>query len=545
MFNLKSDNSRIWIIISLFAVFLVTYVSFYPSLCNGFVNWDDGMYLTGNRLVHQLSWQSLNKIFMSIHVVNYHPLALLSYAVEYRFFGMDNAFFYHATNLALHLINALLVFWLIYLLSGSTPVSFIAAVLFGIHPMHVESVAWISERRDVLYTVFFLGSMISYLYYLKKWDRKYYDISLVLFIASCMSKAMGVTLPAILLLLDYLKFRKIDKKTLLEKVPFFIVAFAFLIVTVLAWVIIQRVGVSRSQGFANNFPFAVYDVIFYVKKAFIPAKLSCFYPYPDEPVYSAKQLLFIAVTFLSLSGLIVFSGKFTRKVIFGTLFFIISVFLVLNFFGSQQPIAADRYTYVPYIGLFYIAAEGFGWLYTKKAAYRVPLVIISACIITALSVQTWQRCHVWRDSTALWSDALRKYPNELACNNLGVAYRDTGDYDGAMLQFNQAISINQVRAGPYNNRGTVYSIKGDYDMAIKDFKKALELDPGLPIAHQNLGLCYKQKKEYEKAITEFTKSIMLDPEAVLPYYGRAECYRLLGKPLKSKADILKAKEIGP
>ena len=196
------------LLISICLILVITYIAFYPSLENDFVNWDDGAMVKENKKIQTLSLQN----FASFHKTSlYHPLVDLSYAIEYHFFKLT-PLAYHTTNLILHMLNCLLVFWVIYLLSDKIFVSLSVALFFGIHPLHVESVAWITERKDVLYALFFLGGLISYIYYLKKGDKKDYYISLSLFILSLLSKSMAITFPLVLVLCDYILNKKFEKE---------------------------------------------------------------------------------------------------------------------------------------------------------------------------------------------------------------------------------------------------------------------------------------------------------------------------------------------
>ena len=198
---------KIKIIIPAFLIIIVTLISFYPSLKNDFTNWDDNLYVTENSTIRSLSPTNLKKISTAFFVTHYQPVTMFSYLLEYHFFKL-NPFNYHLTNLILHLLNCLLVFWVIYLLSASIPVACLTALLFGIHPLQVESVAWISERKNLLYVFFFLGAMISYLYYLGKGKKlKYFLLCLGLFILALLSKSLAFTFPLVLLLLDYFLFQ--------------------------------------------------------------------------------------------------------------------------------------------------------------------------------------------------------------------------------------------------------------------------------------------------------------------------------------------------
>ena len=220
----KMKNHKI--ILSLCLILAILAISLFPSLKNDFINWDNQQYTTKNKTITELSWRNIETIFDRTYMGHYHPLTLLSYSLEYRFFKL-NPFAYHLTNLILHLLNGLLVFWLILMLKGGVLTSLVVSLLFGIHPLHVESVAWIFERKDLLYSFFFLGSLIVYLAYLKTRGVRYYALSLFLFLLSLFLKSMAVTLPFVLVLCDTLLHRKIDRKCLIEKIPFLVTAFIF------------------------------------------------------------------------------------------------------------------------------------------------------------------------------------------------------------------------------------------------------------------------------------------------------------------------------
>ena len=261
-------------------ILVIVSLSFLPSLKCGLVNWDDDRYLSNTPAVQSLSLTTVKEASTSFFIGHYQPLTILSYALDYHFYKL-NPYHYHLTNLILHLLNSLLVFYLIYLLSGNIIVSFITAILFGLHPLHVESVAWVSERKDVLYSFFFLLSCITYLYYLTKGNKhKYYILSLFLFLCSLLSKSMAVTLPLLLLLIDYYLKRKPNKTLLLDKIPYFFLSIIFGIIAIFGVGIRPKVGFSLFGALSA----ASYATVFYLGKLFLPIKLSCLYPdYSFEP----------------------------------------------------------------------------------------------------------------------------------------------------------------------------------------------------------------------------------------------------------------------
>ena len=328
---------------------LITAGSLFPSIQNKFTNWDDGEYVTENTLIRDISPASIKGMFVEPVSSNFHPLTIFSFAVEYKFAGL-NPFFYHLTNLVIHLLNTGFVFLFIYLLCRNGPVAFLTALLFGIHPLHVESVAWISERKDVLYTFFYLSSLIAYIRYLERANAGAYVLSFLLFILSCLAKSMAVTLPAVLLLIDYYRSGKLTRGNIIAKVHFFAVSAAVSFIAVMT----QRAQevIERTQevfGSLMNVYVAVKGICFYLWKIIIPVHLSAIYPMPPA-VRGGELALDIAVV-AALSLAIYFSRKKSRIYIFGGLFFLITILPVLKFIPIGNAIfAADRYTYVPSIG---------------------------------------------------------------------------------------------------------------------------------------------------------------------------------------------------
>ena len=299
--------NKIKIVFLLFLILIISLPAFLPCLKNGFV-WDDRQYLIENSAVQALSFKNVTRIFTSFTEGNYHPVTFLSYLLEFHFFKLNPAG-YHLINLILHLFNSLLVFWLFMLLTRSSAVSFITSILFAIHPLHVESVAWVSGRKDVLYAFFFITAIISYLYYLKK--RKgnaFYLLSLFLFILSVLSKSMAVSLPLVLFLIDYLSGRKFDKTALLDKVPFFVLSIVF---AVIGFVSQYTGGAVRQEPLVlyDSILNACYAVVFYLNKALAPVKLACFYPYPGKiekliSFLGLCMILFILIKLLPMADLV-------------------------------------------------------------------------------------------------------------------------------------------------------------------------------------------------------------------------------------------------
>ena len=511
------------IILSLCLVLAVLSISYLPCLKNDFINWDDQQYVTENKLIMEWSGGNIETIFNSFYMGHYHPLTLLSYSLEYRFFKL-NPLIYHLTNLILHLMNGLLVFLFIFLLRGEVLTSLMVSLLFGIHPLHVESVAWISERKDVLYSFFFLGSMVVYLKYLKTKGGKYYFLSLILFFLSLLSKSMAATLSVVLFLCDYLLHRKFDRKCLIEKIPFLAMAFIFGIIALFAQESSGMTGPKSSLSFFKNI-FIFCEVLgSYFSKLILPIKLSCLYPSVKgiEGPWSYVYLPVI-VGFLITGIVLIILGKY-KNVTFGIFFFFATTLPVLPI-----KIVADRYTYIPSIGLFFIAAEGFSWLYRSRTERIKIIKIIAATLLIGIlgtfSYLTWGRCQVWRDSLSLWDDVLKKYPNTpIAYNNRGEAYLRKGDYERAIANYNQALRMDPdyKRANYfYVNRGTAYLMKGDYERAIADYHQALKIKPNDANAYHHRGTAYLYKGDPERAIADFNKALEINSRNAETYFNKA------------------------
>jgi protein O-mannosyl-transferase len=514
--------NRIYLLLG--AVLVLTVVSYWPVLSNHAFVWDDDSYIRNNLLLKTFS---LKEIFSRYIVGNYHPVTILVLAIEYHFFGL-NALGYHAVSLLLHLLNVLLVFYALLLLSQKAEVALVAALLFGIHPLHVESVAWASELKDMLYTFFFLAAYVFYLKYINSLHKKFYVFALILFLLSLLSKAMAASLPVILLLTDYFKGRKINKPVLIEKAPFFILAVTLGVIAVFA----QNVS-SELPDFASPLPhrlvYASYGFITYLVKLLIPHHLSAFYPYPDKNTDVVEMIYYVFLV-LGLIGVVIYSIRFSKIIFFGFGFFAVTVFLVLQLLPVGRAIMADRYSYIPSIGIFYLAGEGFYYSWKNKSKW-LTIIVLSAFAIF-FSVKTFDRCGIWKNEIVLWNDVIRQYEKvPLAYLNRGITYAKENEYDKAIEDLTKAIQLdtNYTKAyynyaKAYYNRGNAYADKQKFDLALKDFNKCIELNPKYTQAYFNRGNIYSDRQEYDKAMADFSKAIELNPGEAKPYLNRGFIY---------------------
>jgi hypothetical protein len=368
-------------------------------LSNGFTNWDDDKYITGNPLIKGPDW---NAIFTEASASNYHPFTMLSLAFNYTISGAD-PFSYHLVNWLLHILNTALVFFFIYKISGKKNyVAAFASLIFGLHPMHVESVAWVSERKDVLYTFFFLLALLQYWRFLEIGKRSNIIFCFVFFILSLLSKPAAVILPVVLLLLDYWKGRSFKWKMLVEKIPFFIMSFVFGFITVKVQTADAIVSFDIYPLWSRFF-FACYTIMIYTVRFFVPYPLSAFHPYPSVDALGLS--VWLSPIFIIALAVLLWLKRKDRLLVFSLLFFIVNLLLVAQFVSVGLTIVSERYTYVPYIGLSFLTGM---WL--EKYLITSSNMFIKAVpfgIAIVFGIISFQRTKVWKDGDTLWADVIR------------------------------------------------------------------------------------------------------------------------------------------
>jgi protein O-mannosyl-transferase len=518
-----------WILIGL--ILLVTAIAYSNSVTNGFVNWDDDLYVYKNQDIRNLDGPALYEFFTGYFGKMYAPVTMISYALDYKMGELDPAT-YHRTNLILHLLNVSLVFYLLYLLTGQTAIAFISALLFGIHPLHVESVAWISERKDLLYSFFYLCGLITYIWFLdKKRERKYYFLTILFFLLSLLSKSAAVTFPLILLLIGYYKGEKLAFKDNLNKIPFFLMAVGFGILSLLSQKVIGTT-VDYVQGYTilDRVFLGAYSFAFYLVKSIFPSGLSALHPMPMKPggmlpvSYYLSIVAVLGFFWLLVKAIRSKTNEILKKdVLFGLLFFLFTIALIL-LIPVGQAVVAERYTYLPYIGIFmifgrfylYFKQKGFPSFPKLKNWYTVFIVIA----MVAFTGITYSRNRVWKDTVSLFSDVIEKHPDAgLAYNNRGNIRVQQKDFKGAMEDFNRAIDWKFGDA--YNNRGILRIRIGDYKNAIEDFNKA-EMDVKLDKAkvYYNRGIAKLNLGNFKGAETDFGSAIQIDSRYSDAYSNR-------------------------
>jgi tetratricopeptide (TPR) repeat protein len=533
----------------LIAILIITFIAFLPSLSNQFITtWDDNVYVTENPMITHLNWESIRGFFTTQRNGTYVPLPLLTWAVEFKLFGL-NPFPYHLDNLLLHLLCTLLVFYFFRLLRLPSIYAALGALFFGIHPMHVESVVWVTERKDLLFCLFYLGSLIIYIKFILSENRKliFFLLTLLLFVFSLFSKIQAVSLPLSLFLLDYWFNRPLKWKLIYEKIPFFILSLIF---GLGGYFILQNLGgidIHDPFSLPERILLALYSLSAYIVKLILPLNLSCHYPYPVIPGETLPVLFYLNLVFLlGLAILILLTVRKTRAVVFGVLFFLFNVMFLLQFMRAGEAYQADRFSYISYIGLFFIVAWGAYKFASRNKSRQMIITGLSIFVTAFFFTNTYARCKDWKDSITLWNDVISKYDNApIAYDNRGVAYGELGQWDNTIADFSRAIEIDPGYAKAYYDRGIAYGNLSQWNLAIVDFSKAIEIDQKYTDAFSDRGNAYSNLGQLDKAIADFSKAIEIDPGNSIAYYDRGNAHSNLGQWNEAIADYSRAIKIDP
>ena len=525
----------------LFGILVLTFGAYVPSLGNGYVNWDDNYYVTLNPLV---AHPTVGGLLTTQVAANWHPLTIASLALNYRLSGFDPAS-YHWLNLLLHLANTGLVFVFVRALSrGRFWTTVVTGLFFGIHPLHVESVAWIAERKDVLYAFFYLIALIAYLRYVDLGRRLWLGVAFGAGVLSLASKPAAVVLPLSFFAIDYFRRRPLRPGLLLEKIPFLALAVAGGILTVSVQRSLGALEAPHAWSPLQRAMFAAYGTVMYVAKMFVPVGLSAIYPYPPS---SARSLppqfpLALAAVAVALPAL-VYLFRRNRPVLFGLAFFFINIALVLQLVTVGTAVMAERYTYLPYIGLFFALSW---WLDERGLApWRAALAACFLLLGLLSLVQTWKRSEVWHDPETFWTDAIQKHPGQIvvAYTNRGNYYRRAGRLEEARRDYRQALAMNPRVASNWYNQAVVFAKLGSEDSAIVSLGRAIELEPRDVRAWNDRGVMRMKKGDTAGAVGDFTRAIELDPRSWNAYSNRALAYEKLGKKEQALADRRKAEAL--
>jgi len=514
------------------ALVLVTFAVFHGLLRCKFVDFDDALYVFGNRNVKAgLTAESIKWAFTAKDTANWHPLTWLSHMLDCQLFGL-NPKWHHFVNLLFHIANTLLLFWVLKDMTDALWQSAFVAAAFALHPLHVESVAWVAERKDVLSTMFWLLTMAAYVRYVKQHSIKWYAVTLVLFALGLMAKPMLVTLPFVLLLLDYWPLSRIQNKEnimnlTLEKLPFFILSGISSVVTFF----VQRGGgaVLDIEVLPLHIRMSNAAVSYgkYIWKMIWPSHLAVFYPYHRNEL-SVWQVIVAALLLVTVSILVIRLALKYRYLPVGWFWYLGTLVPVIGLVQVGSQSMADRYTYIPLTGLFIIVAWGADKLLAGRRDKKVVIGMLAGAVLFALSAVSYLQVGYWRNSLALFEHTLAvTRNNNTILNNLANTLASQGKYNEAIVYFEQAIQVNHNDYKAHNNLGNALSSLGRYDEAASCYREAIRLNPYHAKAHSNLGISLASQGKLDEAISHYRTALKIEPNSAEVNYN-------LGMALASK-----------
>ncbi len=589
---------------------IAAFILYLPALRNEFVNWDDGTYVYLNVHLRSLDAAFFRWAFFDFHASNWHPLAWISHAVDYALWGL-NPWGHHLTNIVFHAANTALVVLLAvkmlevarersgadggarFLNDRTVLISAgVTGLLFGLHPLHVESVAWVAERKDLLCALFFLLSIMAYMDYARGQGtgdsrnavprgsvNKQYLLVLGFFMLALMSKPMAVTLPCVMLILDWYPLNRIRSLTTLgraglEKIPFLALSLASSVITIMA----QRAGESLVSleyvPLSVRLPVAVRSLAAYLGKMLLPLNLTPLYPYPKNVSLSSVQYVLAVGAVIGITAACVVLAKRQKAWLSAWGYYVVTLIPVLGIVQVGVQSMADRYTYLPSLGPFLIAGVCTAWIgdrVTARVKSSVPAMMIgiagALCLFVPLSYLTVQQTAVWNNSAGFWTYVIEQEPdhpvpynnrgtffysigrydkaiadfNQLialkaspdAYNNLAMAFYAIGRIDRAIENFDRAISMDPRYYKAYNNRASAFRKTGRVDDAIADYRRAIALAPSSPQAYYNLGVLYAQDGFFDQAVEYYSRALSVDP-------GYADAYSNRGIVFSQKGDYVRA-----
>jgi len=516
----RRDTKQIIAILFLVALVLSVY---WQVRFHEFIYFDDQLYVTENRHVQQgLTAESVAWAFTNTETGHWHPLTWLSHMLDYEIYRMNPAGHY-GTSLIGHLLNVVILIIVLTRMTGKFWPSYAVAVLFALHPLNVESVAWVAERKNVLSTTCWLLTMFCYWGYVKQPGPVRYLMVIVVFALGLMTKPMLVTLPFVLLLLDFwpLKrtdIRKVPGSILVEKIPLFVMALISAGITIKAAQSVGTIAGLATVTLTDRFQNVVLSYALYIRKMFLPFDLAVFYPFPKEFSFfsvTAAALLLIAVSAFSWS--LRYRHRFF---IVGWLWYLGAMIPVIGLVQVGAQGMADRYMYVPMIGLFIILAWGtpvllgnVGFGSGRRLSGKV--VTLAAMIgMLVLSWTTYRQLRIWENNLSLFQHTLEvTSENQKAHQCLGMAWHARGQNEKAVHHLRESLRIHKD-SGTYNDLGYVYMAMGEYPGAEKQFRASLSGNSGSAKVHNNLGAALAAQGRYGEAEKEFSAALRLDPEYI-------------------------------
>lgn len=512
-----------------------------------FINFDDIVYVTQNHYVQSgLTSDGIRWAFSTLYAEFWHPLTWISLMLDYQIYG-SNAGGFHVTNLIFHVLSTLLLFWLMNRMTGAVWKSAFVAAFFALHPLHVESVAWVAERKDVLSAFWGMLTLCFYVRYSEKPDLKRYLLVLIFFLCALMSKAMAVTLPVIMILLDYWPLNRFNARKgnvilwqIKEKTPFLILSAVFTIITIYARYNLPVKEFPITSRIAN----ALVASMNYLVKTFWPYDLAVFYPFSDQlPLW---QVFGSFLLIMVISMAVIIAAKRMPYLLVGWLWYLITLLPVAGIIQSTTHSMHDNYTYLPSIGIAMMLAWGVPLLWPGKNYHKKIALFIGISAIAIWTILTWHQCGYWQNSFKLWNHALNATKNNyLAYNNLGIVLFNEGKIYEALHHYNNALQITKDNAVIYTNRGILFEKIGQYSKAIEDYNEAIRLVPYYIKALNGRGNTYYKLGQYQKAIDDYTKIIKINSLYYQAYHNRGVSYYQLGQYLLAIQDYEETLRLKP
>ncbi len=525
-----------------FALFLIaalTVAVYWPVLQNGFIDFDDEDYVTANMVVRQgLTLKGFIWAFTTFNAANWFPLTWLSHMLDVTLYGL-NPMGHHGTSLLLHVANSLLLCALLHRMTGFVARSMVVAILFAIHPLNVETVAWIAERKSVLSTLFWLLTLWAYCGYAKKPSLKRYLPVVGFFALGLMAKQMLVTLPIILLLTDYWPLNRFSPRQdereagqpsttvlLLEKIPLVALSAAASFAVLRAHASVGALFQADGDSVILHSGNALLSYVKYIRNMFWPMDLALFYPFEPSAI-TALKVAGAVVLLAALTGLIVAQGRKRPYLVFGWFWYLITLFPVIGFVRVGGQALADRYTYIPLIGLFLMIVWG-GTEIAGKRRKGIPAVTgVAVSVVIILSALTVSQIRYWQNSYDLFAHALAVVErNWLAHNNMGILLSQHNRNDEAIQHFKESVRLNPKGVEGFRNLGNSLQMAGRNAEAIEAFHQAVWISPNDPESHYRLGYAYLLGGNSDFAYQEYRQLLRLDKVRAL---SLLDSIRILGK----------------
>jgi protein O-mannosyl-transferase len=527
-------------------VVLATGLAFLPTFQNGFVDWDDYENFISNPNYRGLGWTELRWMFTTFRLGHYQPLSWITLALDYIIWGTD-PFGFHLTNLILHSINALLFYFvavrLLSLWNPALPAPAVkiaagfSALFFAIHPLRVESVAWASERRDVQSGLFFFLTLLCYLKAAaeeKKNSSRWLGLALVAYSLSLLSKAVGMTLPVVLLLLDFYPLKRLSggpgswfgpesRRVWLEKIPFFILGVAAGAIALAAQRDFGALKTFEQWSAASRVSQALFGLVFYLWKTLIPFKLSPLYPLPQDFNPWDSTVLLSAAIVVALSAALLAARDVWPAALASWIFYILLLAPVLGFAQSGAQFVADRYSYLACSGWAVLAgAVLLRWrrAWTKATIERRLIIGTAAMILVVLAILTWKQTQVWHDSEKLWRHVLSVVPeSELAHANLAAVLLERNEFEEALAHDREAVRLRPASADAHFNLGVVLAAIGSADEAMEHYREALRLNPRRAETHFNMAAVLFSAGKLDEAMAHYREALRINPDYVEAHYN--------------------------